>query len=491
MPFARALQVISVVLVVTLSLAGVVPDADGGTVAALPHDQPEDPDGNVTVLRADGNLVGAIDDSADLRRARTTGTVRSTTHVVPGDLLVLQFRSEHVNETFARIEGSHTTDRFFRLLNATDVNLSVEGRNYGPSQLPTELRLNRSNVAVLHDSENATFSLLIDTGNVSLVERNDGDPVRRDLAHLEFEAAVEIPSDDGDPRILVGGSKFRPPAVSARSPDAGAHLQVTPATVRQNATDNLTVNATTTLLPGSNLTVRAVAPDGTILAEQRVRTREPEGASDQFGGSVFWTTLAVGSLDPDDEFDLVVSGDEPIEERRVVVGAPPRMWNTTAELVTDGEHEGQIAVSTTLELPDSGFLLVFVDGEPVTTPVPGDSRVRPTMYVDRSAVDEERGEVYVLAVWDVDGDGVHERSDRLFRTSVDVGASRQDSELDVLVPVEGWETETPTPSPSPTLSPPSTIMTPTPSPTTSTPGFGLFVAAVAVVAAAVVRTRRR
>jgi hypothetical protein len=491
---------------------------------ALVHDDPENPDGNVTVLRGDGDLVGTIDDSAEFRGARATGRVGPPSHFVPGNLLVLRFRSASLSETFAGREGSNATDRFFRTVQTTGVNVSVEGRNHGPERLPTEFALNRSNVEVLHDPANETFTVLIDTDRVALVDRNDGDPLHRNLEYLEFEAVVEIPTDDGDRRVLVGSSEFRPPSATVQSPDTGVHLRQTPATIRQNASDTVTINGTTTLLPGSNLTITAITRQKEVLAKKRVQTRKPRRTNERSGHSVFRTNLTIGSLESDAAFDLVVSRNERIDERRVVVGDPPRMWNTTAEVVTEGEHAGEVAVRTTLDLPSEGFLLVYVDGRPVTEPVPASPRVRTTMYVDPAAIDEDTGDVYVLAMWDANHDRVYQESDDLFRTSADVGASRQDDELDTTVPVAGWPadvrttTRSSTTVTSPTTtadrSSPTATSTRTPTRTTTiattdhetstratpsdpsipTPGFGVLVAVVAIVAmasAVLIRSTRR
>lgn len=493
MPSKRTRQSVALILVSALLLTGLSTAVGGsGESVALPHNAPEHHDGNVTVLRGHGELVESMNDNGDLRRSRARGRVRAASHLVPGDLLVLQFRSEQVNESFSATDGPTVTDRFFGMVETTAVNLSVEGRNHGTSQVPAELRLNQSNVAVLYDPSNATFSLLVDTHNVSLIDRNDGDPLQRDLDHLEFEAVVRTPTDDGTRRTLVGSAEFRPAGVTVRTPTPDVSLQSTPATVSHNAT-KFTVNASTTLLPGSNLTVRAVTPDGTILAEQRVQTRGSNGTNVQSDSSGFRTTLSVGPLDTKGAFDLIISQSEPIVERRIVVGTPPQMWNTSAELVTTGEHEGEVAVHSALRLPANGFLLVYVDGEPITKPVPEDIRTRQTMYVNRSAIDPDNGKVYVLAFWDTDADGIFEKSDRLFRTGVDVGASKEDSDLDTNVPVSGWSKATPTTSPSSSPSSPmaTNSTTSTPASTSNTAnGFGALLAIVSIVSSGLVRAWR-
>ncbi len=474
MPSMHTLRVLGAVLILGTVAVGAALAGAPTAGSALPHESPEEPDGTVTVLRGNGSLFTTLDSPEAVRRAETDDRLWRTDRLTVGEVLVLRFRSDRVTDRFADTAGENATDRFFRLLNTSAVNLSVEGRNHGTERLPTSLALNRSNVRVLHDSANGTVVLLVDTGNVSLVDRADGSPVQRTLAHTEFEAVVEIPAADTDRRVLVGGAAFVPPTATLQSRDASATLGVTPATIQPNATASLALNGSTSLLPGSTLTVRAVTPNGTTLAASRVRTRAPNRTDGRLGNTVFEATLRLGSLDASSEFDLLVTrGERMIAERRVVVGTPPRMWNTTATLVRDGPNAGLVAVNATLRLPDAGFLLVYVDGDPVTKSVPGDQTVRKTVYVNQSAIDEE-GEVYVLAVWDRNDNGVYDpRPDRLFRTSADVGASAQDDELDTTAQVTGWPPETPTATPTVATGPTTAPSPGSPdSSETTTPGFG-------------------
>jgi len=120
--------------------------------------------------------------------------------------------------------------------------------------------------------------------------------------------------------------------------------------------------------------------------------------------------------------------------------------------------------------------MVYVEGEPVGTPVPGDRRVQRTLYVTREAVDSETGQLIVYTQWDQDGDGdLDEDGARLFRTSLDVGAAANDTELDATVDVANWRQ-------APTT--PTREATPTPgNPTATTgvagPGFGVVSVIVA------------
>jgi PGF-CTERM protein len=173
------------------------------------------------------------------------------------------------------------------------------------------------------------------------------------------------------------------------------------------------------------------------------------------------------------------------------------MQNTSAELVTSGPHKGEIAVTTTMYLPEPGFLLVYVDGDPKTVPVPEHKTVERTIYISQNAVDED-GMIYVLAMWDKNENRVYESNpDTLFETSADVDAATEDDELDVTVAVEGWTQTTMTriPSSTRTTQPGSTIAETTSTPltteptSTSIPGFGPIIAIISVTSAVLLGRR--
>ncbi|GAA0219036.1 hypothetical protein GCM10009000_037550 [Halobacterium noricense] len=446
---------------------------------ALPHEEVENSDGNITVLRGPAQLYESIDDSDGLADARDAGHVRSPQFLAPGDLLALQFESERVATEYAATDGTNSTDRFFNLLEATDTNFTIHGVNHGTSQLPSKLNLNRSNVKVLHEDDTDTFSLLIDTSTVSVVDRTDGDSIRQTLEHREIQVILEIPTEN-DTRVLTGSSRFEGIGTSLETPSNDTTIDGyrTP-TVSESAVTDLQIVGATPFLPNTSLTVRASISDGSTLVTRDVETYNANNSTAGFGESEFNTRLSLPDADANDTVDIVVVKDGTVlTERTVLIGQQPKMYNTSARLVTSGPHEGDIAVTSTLRLPEPGLVLLYIDGEAQTASVPEHETVQRTIYVNEDAVDDS-GQVYVLTMWDRNENGIHDSDiDTLYTTTSDTGASAQDRELDTQVRVEGWPPDTTTSTSTTeerTETPPeSTSGSPTATESTSTsvPGFG-------------------
>ncbi|WP_435066276.1 PGF-CTERM sorting domain-containing protein [Halobaculum sp. EA56] len=484
---ARALQLALLFVVVAAPATGAAVVTPDSPETALPHEEVENSDGNITVLRGPGQLYESIDAPDDLTAARDAGRVRSPQFLAPGDLLVLQFESDRVATDYAATEGRNATDRFFTMLDSTGTNVSILGLNHGTEQLPSKLKLNRSNVKVLYEEDTDTFSLLIDTANVSVVDREDGDAIRQTLEHREIQAVLEIPTGN-ETRVLTGSARFEGIGTGLRTPVNGTAIDGfrTP-TIAESAAEELRIVGTTPFLPNTNLTVRASVSNGSTLVVPDVETYNANDSTAGFGHSEFNTTLPLPDADADDTVEVVVVKDGTVlTERTILIGQQPRMSNTSARLVSSGPHEGNIAITATLRLPEPGLLLMYVDGEARSVAVPEHETVERTLYVDKAAVDES-GHVYVLALWDRNENGVHDPDiDTLYTTTSDVGASVEDRELDTQVRVDGWPPETststnPTQEPSTTASERTSDRPSTTEPTaTTTPGFGVLVGLLSI-----------
>lgn len=497
----RTLQLTVLLLAVAAPATGAaVPPTDSAS-AFTPHEKVENHDGNITILRGSGSLYESIDSSAKLTAARDDGRLRTPQFFAPGDLLVLQFHSERVSDTFAATSGSNSTDQFFRVLESSATNFSVIGLNHGAEQLPSKFDLNRSNVRVLHYSSADTFSLLVDTANVSVVHRDSGDPIRQTLEHREFQAILEIPAEN-DRRILAGSSSFEGIGARLESPMDGVHIEgyLTPA-VSTDAAENLTLTGTTPLLPGTILTIQASSRETSFFVAQTVRTANANVSTTGFGPSTFRTTLPLTDVDRNSTVEVTIVREGTIlSEQTLIVGEPAKMYNTSARLISSGPRAGEVAVTATLRLPEPGFLLVYEDGEPQTVSVPEHETVTRTVYVGLEAV-EESHDVYALAKWDRNENGIYDPDiDTLYETTANVGASVQDNKLDTLILVDAWppNTMSPTTEPSKTTTigtsgnpadGPSTAPPTTESTSTSAPGFGLGVALVGIVISALLATR--
>lgn len=483
----RVRRLVLVFLVAAAPVTGATAAPTTSVAELAPHEEVENPDGNVTVLRGPGALYESIDGSEDLASARADGRVRSPEFLAPGDLLVLQFESERVTDAYEGASGTNSTDRFFDVLESTGLNVTVIGLSHGTEQIPSKFSLNRSNVEVLHEPDADRFSVLVDTANVSVVDRRNGEPVRQTLEHREFQAVIEIPTGN-ESRVLAGSSRFEGVGTSLRTPMDGETIegQRTP-TVSEAATENLTLRGSTPFLPNTSLTVRASSSDGDTLATREVETYNANTSTPGFGASEFEASLPLPGVGANSTVEVVVARDGTVlTERTLLVGRQPKMVDTSARFVTTGPHEGEVAVTATLRLPEPGLFLVYVDGEPQSVAVPEHETVERTIYVDREAVDES-GAVYPVTVWDRNENGVHEPDvDTLFSTTLDVGASAEDVELDAQVRVDGWPPTTGTSTRTTRAQPRTTGESTSVSATTngrspsSIPGFGLGVALAGV-----------
>lgn len=500
------IRLVVVLALLTAPVAATSADATAPSTN-LPHDQEATADGDVMILRGAEGLFERVHTPSDVRTARAAGRLRTHDYLTRGDTLVVRFHAPNLTRSLADTNGQNLTDRFFRHRNRTRFNFSINSTSHTAEGEPGRLWLNRTNTRVIADTANGTVWVVVDTTAAAVVSRLGRGSVRQSLDYFEFEAVVEIPLGGDERRILAGESKFEEKAASVRSPTVRAWSGGDPWTLPQNQTGEFVVNATTSLFPGSNVTISAVTPNGTVLAEQQVQTTDTTAPGVPDEASSFRTTLQIGSLSTDESFVLrLTSGNESISERYVAVGDPARLWNTSVRLLDSGPHAGEVRVSTTINLPERGFLEVGRgDGREIRR-IPEDETVRVTVYVARSATFGD-GDVWVSAVLDRDGDGEYD-DETTYSTTADLRATDGSEETDTLsifYPIANWSPPTPTPTPkedwataltdSPTVSPTaaSTTLTQTATATdtsvgTSGFGFGLSLVGL-VVCVLTLRTR--
>lgn len=381
-----------VVAVAVLSAA-----ATGGVVAD--HEPPNEPDGNVTVSVLEEHAT--VSDAAAVRRARADGSAFDPQYVLPGDRLLVTLRSSALTDAYAESEGPDPTSRLFSALNESDAYLSVAQLGVTPGRRQASVSLRQSDVRVVPDPANDTFSLVLDTEKVTLVAA-DGERLDRDLGYQKFRVALQT-TENGSRRTSTADVRFEKRVADLRGSSSRLALNSSPAVLRPDTTE-IRVNGTTTVRPNETVTVRAVDSNGNTVAASRVRTAAASDA-EPHGPSTVEATVPVESVAAADAFWLRVErGGEVVGERPVAVGSPARVDNVSAELVSGGERDGQIRVTATARLPDEG-LIVVADGEsPTAVSVPEDQTVTRTVYANRSAVGGD-GAVAVYAVWDRDGSG--------------------------------------------------------------------------------------
>ncbi|MDT3435531.1 PGF-CTERM sorting domain-containing protein [Haloarcula sp. 1CSR25-25] len=495
------------------------------TVAAVSGQTPTDgttSSGNLTVLAAQGVVADDITDDSDVRALRGDGTLEVVDEgepVVTGDTIVLQIHSEQVNATFTATTGTNTTDRFYRMLDESDTNMTVRAL-VGPNRQPYDIALNESDTHVVHDRANATLSVVVDSRTLALVERDTRDPIAFEPSVDEFVVEVETHTNS---RTDAFEDKFTFYFPDATVDSTTADLRFGgngPARVDANTT-TLDLSGQTNLRPGTTITVEAVDPSGATIATAVVTTSETrsEGANREAVQSAFSATLRDVPSDEYEWFRLRATGqDRTVWERDVIVGPEPRWSNLSATaLGTDGE-DWTLRVTVSFRLPDPGILEVKLrtDGGLVTqeASVP-DGQSSQSVYI-RNVSSLPDGPIELETHWDRAGDGrLVFQEDPRFVTSANVPRGTSD-QLFARLSIDGADelrdrstattTAPPTTAPRTTTASQTNVASESPttaitdSPTASTevtettgedsPGFGASVTILGVALALLVATRR-
>lgn len=232
---------------------------------------------NATVSRARGALFDDLRSVESLRAARSRGELvrsrfrngegSSRPAFVPGDVLVVRIESERLATALLARNGSTPTERYLDYVNRTDARLQIlqTPRTTTPERQRQRVLANESRIRVL--AENDTRWLLLDTGNLTVGYGDDASP-HEDEIHggrafgvwFDFSTTVEgLPPVENRPRVAVV-----PAAVEFGATPGHDRVYLSPST-------NATLRLSSTLAPGTAVTVRAHLPDRT--AERRVVLR--------------------------------------------------------------------------------------------------------------------------------------------------------------------------------------------------------------------------
>ncbi len=453
------------------------------TPVAADHNYPDDVDGNVTTLRGPVSLYGHLDAPGDVRAARDDGRLVESNVTTVNETVVARFESAWLNRTVADTDGANATERFFAAVNATNASVVVEQTNPTPERLPYRIDLRESDVRVVHDPANATFWLVVDTTD-PVLRLDDGDPYGDQSLDRGEELGVVVSVPDSDDTRTLGG-RIRVVELEAGVERLDGAAGGEPLYANGGT---LGVRATTTALPGENVTVTARDANGTTLDSVATTTRAANGTVR------FRANLSVGSLASGERFTVTATAcNRTLLERRGVVGAPPAMTNVSAMRYANGSTH----VAATVHYPDDGFLKLVDEEDGAwleTRYVPGGERTRVTFVTDsaRFGVDER---ATLVGWWDATGDGEFDsdglRRDWRWRVDGDILEERAyvGSANPTPTPtVTPTSTDTASPSPHPPSTPsPSPTASPTP---TDQPGFGLA-AAFAALAGLLAAARRR
>ncbi|MFA1612286.1 DUF7827 domain-containing protein [Halobellus rubicundus] len=285
---------------------------------------------NTTALRSWTAPDGySVSDLEDINEGLADDEITRTDEIANEDIVIHQLVSSGLEGALDAQANEDVTSEFFDLKNTSAnggvYNLTIEQADPGANQEPKMVNVTEANTTVIADGDNDTYFVVVDTG----VERYyDGTSIADDTA-LEANFTVfntdstdftseDLDSDEDETRLLE--YEVVEPTITVSEP-----YNVS------NAAEQ-SLGGTTSLAPGTELTLRVRSTDGT--SPSFLKTASPVVQADRAWSATFdFSGQSVG-----DTYDIVVDdgsggADEVTEEGQVVevVEAP----TTTAAPDTD------------------------------------------------------------------------------------------------------------------------------------------------------------
>lgn len=376
------------------------------------------------------------EDAVERYRAAENLTVRTdggTAPVATGDTLVVRIRATGLAGALAAQSGTNDTERFRSLVAGDDVSIDVTQTNPTVEREPATVLVDWPGVELVADPRDDAYYLVVDTERAHY-RRGAGGPIEQGLPMAaRFAANLTVAADgalasDTDERV---GDAFR---VVERSASPRVHTEAGDPFLYPDGGQH--VNGTTTLAPGSAVTVRVAGPDG--FERTAATTVGPAGELGRFETTVDLSALGEGAT-----VDVVVREDRgPLTSEALTV----TVRSPAAAMDLDGlrTETGTAYVDLEVRFSRGGLVTVHPTGDPDrvlgTAPVaPGSENVS----VALSDLPPVGTQLVVTAVRDLDDDG-------RFTPGVDVPYEEPDSPRPLTTFV--LLNERP-PSPTPTATP--------------------------------------
>ncbi|MFC6875061.1 DUF7827 domain-containing protein [Halobellus marinus] len=215
----------------------------------------------------------SISDLEDVSEAVENGELTQSSEIANGDIVVHELQSSGLEGALGAEQTEDVTDRFYTIKDAGVYDLTVEQSEAGANQQAFEVLLNESNTTVIADGANDTYYVLFDTDEINTTRSDQDIPDDEGLTanftvynDNGFDFAPDDLDDDEDAETLVDYEVVEP------------ELSVgTPYNVSDAAEQ--TVSGTTTLAPGTELTLRVRSTDGT--SPSFLKTASPVVQSDR------------------------------------------------------------------------------------------------------------------------------------------------------------------------------------------------------------------
>jgi hypothetical protein len=262
------------------------------------------------------------------------GRITTTDSVAVGDMLVNQFK-------LSGVYGALAASNFTQLVERGALNLTVVQTNPETNRRPKRLKVMKSltngSIRVIPDEQNDVLYVNIDTGEAAFA---NGQPMAGD----EFEVMLTV---NGESDLAKTDQ-----SVSANVTLIGTELSL--GEVSLTAAANQTVTGTTSVAPGSEVTVRLQRNGSGSFVKTNTTTVEPNGS---FAAEFNLTETA-----PNTTVSVVADGPHNTSDRTRTTIQPSRSnesVNATASLtVADQASTGRTVTVKNVTLPAGGFVVV-------------------------------------------------------------------------------------------------------------------------------------
>jgi hypothetical protein len=233
--------------------------------------------------------------SADLSNRSTvvaaakSGNLNRSETVTPNDTLVLELRASGLEGVLDGQNGSNATERFFGLLEDPAFELRIEQRNPPPSLATAEIHLAEyDSTRVVTDPVNDSYYLVVDPAATNVTRGTREAELR---PGQEYEANFSLA---GSSALAANGTEsattnFVVVEPAAELSTAGAEREfAVPA-------PNQTISGTTTLPPGSEVTVELRLADGDRRFAETVRVQYDSDGVGRFGTAFDFSDVPDGT----------------------------------------------------------------------------------------------------------------------------------------------------------------------------------------------------
>jgi hypothetical protein len=366
---------------------------------------------NATAFVAPAGRADRLTDRAAIERARAAGWLTRSEEVALNDTLVLRVNASGVGGALAAESGPNETSRFFAVQERPGTALYAINKHLGPEEPFTILRLNETrSTAVVATPRADTYYIVVATDAVRAVSAESR---YGRVPHSRLREQVFVPRFVFGGEYRLNGEDFTEPNGSGEfvlleREATPIQRHVDPIVVA--ARGNATVGGTTTLAPGSRVTVRLTrGPDNRTVASDTVRVsqerRDPAGDGYDPPGYAFRATFDLRNATPGG-VDVSVTANETAlgtAQGELVGGV------AAVELAgRDTQSPNQVRVANAT-LPAGGFLVVEADGRFLASTDRLDPGTHENVSVPLGDLDAEKFDgattLRAFAARDTNGDG--------------------------------------------------------------------------------------